>query len=86
MPAWRWQEVGGSELGNGLPCLGIFRIQKGKDNYFFNNPFVTVDFGKENVPFQRRKTEHNDKSPLRKRFKAPQVHEMAKSQQVFLEN
>lgn len=86
MPTWRWQEVGGSELGNGLPCLGIFRIQKGEFEFFFNNPFITVDFGNENVPFQRRKREYNEKSPRRKRFKAPQVHEMAKSQQVFLEN
>lgn len=35
VPAWRWQEVGGSELGNGLPCLGIFRIQEGKDEFYF---------------------------------------------------
>lgn len=63
VPTWRWQEVGGSELGNGLPCLGIFRIQKGEFEFFFNNPFITVDFGNENVPFQRRKTENTMRSP-----------------------
>lgn len=69
MPTWRWQEVGGSELGNGLPCLGIFRIQKGRDEilflifFFFNNAFISVDFGDEDVPFQRRRAEDTMRSP-----------------------
>lgn len=48
VPTWRWQEVGGSELGNGLPCLGIFRIQDGKYEFlifYLNNPFIKMDFG-----------------------------------------